>query len=79
MLPHLVIIEFDMFVAQAHTDIETAPLLCYLHKSGYVVLIHPVVCIAYFGDVCSKKICSARVSVFLAKPNLSLPERMTDN
>ena len=68
-----------MLKAESDTDIEATELTPKLNKSGDIAFIHTVVGIGNFRDVCSKKICSARVSVFLAKPNLSLPERMTDD
>ena len=68
-----------MLKAESDAYIEATESPSKFHKSGDVAFIHTAVGIVNFRYVCSKKICSARVSVFLANPNLSLPKRMTDN
>ena len=68
-----------MLKAEFDTDVESTESPCELHKSGDVAFIHTAVGIRNFGDVCCKEIRGPCISVFLSKPNLSLPERMTDN
>ena len=78
-MPHLIIIEFHMLVAQSDTDVEATELLRNLHESRYIAFVHLVICIRNFGDIGCKEISGAGVCVFLANLYLSFPQRATNH
>lgn len=75
-LPHLVIVELHVLVAQPEADVEAAEPLRDLDERRYVALVNPVVGIRNLGDIGREEIGGARIGVFLAELNLSSPQRM---
>ena len=68
-LPHLVIVELHVLVAQPEADVEAAEPLRDLDERRYVALVNPVVGIRNLGDIGRKEIGGARIGVFLIELN----------
>ena len=60
-----------MLVSEAYTHIEAPELLPEFHKCGYVALVHAIVGILNFGNVCGKQIRGACLCI--PRRTLSVP------